>query len=407
MADVELPPVIVAGSIVLDIFPPLILPEGKLLSEFLIGGQVIETGPLEISPGGVVPNTGFALHKLGIPVLLMGRLGADLLGHAVRSSFERHDITSQYISEVSGSSAYSIVLAPPATDRIFLNYPGLNTTFSADDINWDMVQKAGVLHIGYPPLLPMLIRDAGKPLAALLARAKQLGVTTSVDMCLVGQDSEAARQDWHPILQQALPYVDIFMPGVEEMLYLVDRDLFESLRHKAAGRAVLSAVEPQHMMDLMDTLISMGTGIVGLKAGEKGLYLRTADSKRLARFGRSAPAEPQCWANRELWEPGYQPRRIVTAVGAGDSAVAGFLTAFLRGHSIEECLRFSCAVGTISLEAADATAAVRSWDDTVARLSSPWPKTKLRIEHPGWGFDDDLQQWRGPRDTNGRGKRSP
>ena len=238
-------------------------------------------------------------------------------------------------------------------------------------------------------------RDQGRPLAALLERAKKMGATTSVDLCMVSVDSDSVRQDWYTILQRAVPHVDLLLPGFEETLFLLQRDLYNELKEKAAGHEVLSVMEPQHVMLLAELLLKMGAGVVGLKVGGKGLYMRTAQAERLKRFGRVRPAEIDNWAGRELWEPGFQPRQFVTAVGAGDAAVAGFLTAFLRGHEIESCMRLACACGAENLEAADAISGLLAWEATINLITSGWKKTQLNLRHPGWRFDDTVGLWIG------------
>ena len=43
-------------------------------------------------------------------------------------------------------------------------------------------------------------------------------------------------------------------------------------------------------------------------------------------MGSAAP-DPAGWADREIFAPAYQVDRVVSATGAGDSAVAGLLAA--------------------------------------------------------------------------------
>src|SRR5690606_37256189 len=134
-------------------------------------------------------------------------------------------------------------------------------------------------------------------------------------------------------------------------------------------------------------------------AGHLGMYARTAGSERLVQLGRTAPADLATWADREIWEPGFVPQRIVTATGAGDSAVAGFLAAFARGHQLEHALRYACALGAQSLETADATSGIRSWDDTTGRIAAGWKKNRIEHALPGSRFDETTGQWIGPRDA--------
>ena len=43
------------------------------------------------STGGVVSNTGIALHRLGVPTRLLGKVGGDLLGHLLLDFLRSHD----------------------------------------------------------------------------------------------------------------------------------------------------------------------------------------------------------------------------------------------------------------------------------------------------------------------------
>src|SRR5260370_10343558 len=70
--------VVVAGHICLDVFPTL---AGGV--ELFKPGQTVEAGPVVFATGGPVSNTGLALHKLDVPVRLMGKVGDDPVGHAI------------------------------------------------------------------------------------------------------------------------------------------------------------------------------------------------------------------------------------------------------------------------------------------------------------------------------------
>lgn len=393
----DLQPVVVAGNIVLDMFPPVVLPDGQQLCDLLVGGQTVEMGALTTSPGGVVPNTGISLRKLGVPVRAMGQVAGDLLGRELRDLLKAGGLDTTYLSESEGSTSYTFVLSLPDTDRIFLHYPGPARTFSPDVIAWDAVADAGVLHLGYPPLMPLLYADGGARLAEIMRRAKALGATTSLDMCMLPAASEGAQQDWRAILRAALPYVDMLLPSVEEMLLFLEPARYAQLA--AAGGDVAAGLGAEDFSRLAGELLAMGVGVVGLKAGRSGLYVRTASAERLASFGRAAPADPEGWADRELWDPGFKPRRVATATGAGDAAVAGFLAALVRGLPLEATMRCACALGAQNLEAADATSSIRSWEETVRAIDAGWEKNEMGRAMPGWHYDEASRQWRGPHDA--------
>jgi len=87
--------------------------------------------------------------------------------------------------------------------------------------------------------------------------------------------SEAGQADWHVILKNTLPHVDIFLPSVEEILFMLRRETYRELSHTAAGSDILALVTRSLLSDLGQELIAMGAKIVGLKLGDRGMYLRT------------------------------------------------------------------------------------------------------------------------------------
>ena len=82
-------------------------------------------------------------------------------------------------------------------------------------------------------------------------------------------------------------------------------------------------------------LIDMGAAVAMVKCGNRGLYIRTAGKERLQKMGAAGCNDLDNWADRELWFPVYQEESFVGALGSGDSAIAGFLSAFVRGYTIE------------------------------------------------------------------------
>ena len=61
------------------------------------------------------------------------------------------------------------------------------------------------MHLGYPPLMRSLYRNGGEEMIAILKKAKETGVTTSVDTAYPDPSSEAALQDWEEIFKSTLP----------------------------------------------------------------------------------------------------------------------------------------------------------------------------------------------------------
>jgi sugar/nucleoside kinase (ribokinase family) len=386
---------VVAGHICLDVIPGLAATPQAGFGQLFRPGHLVEVGPATIATGGAVSNTGLALHKLGIPTRLMGKVGDDLLGQAVRQVVAAHggDLVDGMVIDGAASTSYTIIVDPPGVDRAFLHFPGANDTFSAADVRYDVVAEARLFHFGYPPLLRQTFQDGGAQLVEIFRRVKALGVTTSLDMTLPDPSSAAGRADWVSILRAAMPGVDVFLPSIEEILYMLRRDTYEALSQEAGG--LLEQITPALLSGLSGELLAMGGRIVGFKLGERGMYVRTADRAAIEALGAACPSDPAAWADRELWAPCFRVD-VAGTTGAGDATIAGFLAGLLRDLSPEEALTAAVAVGACNVETADAVSGVRPWEEMWRRVRSGWERRTLHIDAPDWRFAEEHHLWIGP-----------
>jgi len=388
---------VVAGHICLDVFPTLA--GGHMLFR---PGQTIEAGPVIFSTGGPVSNTGLALHKLGVATRLMAKIGTDLFGQAIRQILESHGpgLSQEMILARGEASSYSIILSPPGADRMFIHAPGCNATFGADDVRSEALDTARLFHFGYPPLMQRMYANDGVELAAIFSRVKALGLTTSLDLSMPDPNSAAGRANWHAILRATLPYVDVFLPSAEEILFMLRRQAFDRFAAMSEHSRPLDSIEPSLIAELGQELLDMGAKIVALKIGERGLYLRTASTMALTQLGRCQVADVAAWSDRELWSPCFATR-VVGTTGSGDATIAGFLLGLLRAMTPEAALSAACAVGACSVEAVDALSGVRSWSETEARLTAGWARVPIALDATtvGWRWDSDHNLWVGPMDA--------
>lgn len=388
---------IVAGHLCLDVIPDLSGCVQDRLDAILKPGRLVLVGPAGFCTGGPVSNTGLALNMLGIDTRLMGKVGDDPFGQTIQDYVRSYgeNLTDAMVVDAAAHSSYTVVLNPPGVDRVFLHYPGANNTFGAEDIRYDLVAESRLFHFGYPPLMKRMYEDGGLQLAQIFRRARETGATTSLDMALPDPPSPAGRADWRAILRLALPHVNLFLPSIEEILFMLRPATYKALCAEAGGPGILHLIQAELLSDVGQELMEMGATAVALKLGDRGLYLRTADLSRIDTLGRARPSEPAAWANRELWAPCFRVEMVGTT-GAGDATIAGLLGALLRGLGPEQAATAAVAVGACNVEAADALSGVRPWDETWDRVRSGWARHDLALEAPGWHFDDQHQLWVGP-----------
>lgn len=383
---------VVAGHICLDVIPSI---SGQGFG--FCPGSLLEVGPAVLSTGGPVSNTGLALHKLGIATRLMGKVGSDFFGQSVRHIVAAIDPElAKGMKEAQGeTSSYSIILSPPDRDRMFLHCPGCNDTFCANDIDYEMVAGARLFHFGYPPLLRRVIENGGAELVEILQCAKSAGVTTSLDLSMPDPGGFSGSVDWPGILAAALPYVDVFMPSLEETLFTLYPQRFREL--SAADGGIVRSGTPELLASIGTDLLALGPAVAGLKLGDRGLYLRTGDQQAWMRAGRARPADLEPWLGRELWSPCFQVE-VVGATGAGDATIAGFLASLLRGCNPEQCVAMACAVGACNVEAADAIGGLLDWEATTARVKTGWSRRPAQTAMEEWRQAPDYGVRLGPSD---------
>jgi sugar/nucleoside kinase (ribokinase family) len=333
---------------------------------------------------------------LGITTQLLGKIGDDLFGQTICQIIDSYseNLTERLIVDSSGGTSYTIIINYPGVDRIFLHSPGVNDTFQIDDIPYQALEHARLFHFGYPPLIRSTFVNNGAALAEIFRRAKQIGVTTSLDMAFPDPSSEAGHADWHSILESVLPYVDIFMPSVEEILFMIRRKTYEEMCAAISDSNILPLITPEILSDVSQELFEMGTRIVGLKLGYRGLYLRTGNSALIKLMGRACPSNPDTWASKELWAPCFKVK-VAGTTGSGDATIAGFLAALLRDLSMEESLQLAVAVGACNVEAVDALSGICSWEATRARLAAGWEQQSMDLDRPDWKFDKSSGLWQG------------
>lgn len=383
--------VVAAGHVCVDIIPSFEGPE-RPLNEILIPGKLTQTGPCIATTGGSVSNTGLALYRLGVPVRLMGKVGGDLFGRALIDLLTARDpaLAEGMIRAPGEPSSYTIVINPPGVDRVFLHSPGPNDTYGAADVRLDVVAGARIFHFGYPPIMRRMYLNGGAELATMLKLVRATGVTVSLDMSYPDPLSEAGRIDWLPVIAGALPFVDLFSPSIDEIVYMLDRPRSNALR------AGIAPVDGALLAQTSDRLLAYGAAMVLLKLGDQGLYLRTTtDVDRLAAAGRAHPTDANAWAGCELLSTCFQVK-VAGTTGSGDSTIAGFLTALLHGLSPGDALTSAVAVGAHSVEAPDASTGIVPWDQVQARIAGGWQRHAPTLDLAGWRSQGPL--WVGPHD---------
>lgn len=296
-----------------DLNPDLVL-RGDVVPRFGQAEQLLDAA--DLVPAGSAGIVAAGTARLGLRTALVAHVGRDLFGDLVVGALAARGVdTSTVRVEDDVPTGLSVILSAPG-DRAILTRLGALPLLDPDAVGDDLLARARHVHVASWFLLPGLAARG----AALLARARAAGCTTSLDT------------NWDPAgrwdgVADALPHVDVLLPNGTELVALAAAlpggphdGTDDGTDDLEAAAAVLRATGP----------------LVVVKAGAAGALGWDAAGRHAA--------------------PGLT-LDVVDTTGAGDSFDAGFLAAWLDGRPFAECLRWAAVAGSLSTRAAGGTSA--------------------------------------------------
>ncbi len=288
----------------------------KPVSEVPAKGLLSRVDSIEMFTGGNAMTAAINISKLGLKSAVMGKVGNDAFGSFLINTLKEKGIETASVSvDDKVQTSASVVLSDPGGERTFLHCVGANGTFCIDDVNWDVVEQSKVVFVTGSFLMDTF---DGEQTMQFLKRCKEMGKVTALDVCY---DS---KQRWGKVLNMAMPYIDIFLPSIDE----------------AEQLAGCSDVE-----EIADVFFNNGVGSTVIKLGSKGCYVRKEKDAS------------------SVIIPAYKGITAVDTTGAGDSFCSGFLAAFASGEDFVECARFGNATGAHCVMAMGATTGMKSYKE--------------------------------------------
>lgn len=254
--------------------------------------------------GGSSSITAFNLSRLGTKVAFAGVIGHDLFGNFVEEKLVGAGVDIKFLRRTDTQKTGVTIWYSCHGARAGITYPGTIATLDASDIGDDALKSARHLHVGAYFLLSQFHAGAAK----LFARAKALGLTTSVDC------NYDPAERWDSNLWAVLEHTDLFFPNEDEA-----RAITRTPNAAAAARALAAVAQA-----------------VVVKRGAQGALIATR--------------------TREFEVPAI-PVEVVDTTGAGDSFNAGFLSRFMRGEDLEACAEAGALAASRNIGKVGGTAA--------------------------------------------------
>ncbi|TAM88087.1 MAG: sugar kinase [Candidimonas sp.] len=294
---------------------------GRHVRRFPPGQDLDIIDEIRLTVAGTAAGTSVDLAKLGAEVHAMGAVGTDAPGQFILDTMKRYGIHTEGIVRKAGvQTSCTILPIRPNGERPAIHVLGANAQYHLDDIAWDLIAQADYLHFGGTYLLPGL---DGEPTGQILKFAKEHGVITTLDMIAIG------RPDALQLLAPALPYIDYFMPGLDE------------------ARSICGL---QARKDVIKFFLDRGVGHTVFKMGAEGSSIA----------GRGAP---------EIRIPCFKSA-VVDSTGCGDSYCAAFIVGLAHGWSLEKAGRFGAAAGALVISGLGSDAGIVDFEKTVAFMET-------------------------------------
>lgn len=280
-------------------------------------GKLVPIDHAELTNGGCALNTTIALSKLGIKSTIIGKIGDDGCGHFLLDRLKALGLDTKgvRIDPTIHTSATAVMVSEDG-ERTFLHSYGANGTFTETDVDYALFKKTDIVNIGGVMLLPAF---DGWPCAALLETCKQMGKITVLD---TAWDSSGR---WMEILEPSMPYIDVFMPSLDEAIEL-------------SGKT-----DPE---EIADEFLSMGVNICVIKLGPEGCLIKQRDQTA-------------------IYIDGYKNIKVADTTGAGDAFVAGFLAGLAHDWDITKCGRFANAVGAHCVMGVGASSGIKPMAEVI------------------------------------------
>ncbi|CAN5667633.1 PfkB family carbohydrate kinase [soil metagenome] len=301
--------VLVVGELNVD----LILNQLEKLPEM---GKEIVANKMVLTLGSSSAIFASNLAVLRTSVSFCGRVGRDSFANKVLADLTLKNVDINNIKRSNTADTGLTVVFNFKEERAMVTYPGAMNELEESHVTDTMLQSAAHLHVSSVFLQPAL--KAG--LVRLFSRAKQFGLTTSLDP--QWDPAEKWDCDWKNLLK----LTDVFLPNIEELRHITNQ---------------------QSVEDCVDVIKEVANTIV-IKNGKEGAVIYTG--------------------KEVIHQPSFLNTQVADAIGAGDSFNAGFIHKFVQDKTTAECAEFGALCGAINTTRSGGTTAFADID-TVKRIA--------------------------------------
>jgi sugar/nucleoside kinase (ribokinase family) len=297
----------VIGLYILDVL-------GRPVSRIPDRGGVDFIEEIRLTVAGTAGGTVIDTAKLGLRSVAVGAVGDDEKADWVLLTMQKHGIDTSAMQRLKGVPTSATILnVRPNGERPALHVRGASDHFDVPPSMYEKVFDAPIVHLGGTGLLKKLDGPAS---LALVKEAKRRGRTVTFDLI-------AANLVTAKIVEPLLPYIDYFMPSIEEAKDMSGETTPEDCAAFYLNRGALCCV---------------------FTLGADGAYYAHRDGTRKL-------------------SPAYDVK-VIDTTGCGDAFDAGFITALHHKMDVDDALRFAQAAAGLVATGLGSDAGIVSFEHT-------------------------------------------
>jgi ribokinase len=259
-------------------------------------GETILGGPFHTIPGGKGANQAVAIARLGHPVVMVGRVGADPFGQALLENMAAAGVETKWVQrDAEAASGVALIIVDDAGQNSIVVASGANMRLTGADVEAarETIANAAALVLQLESPLPTVAHAVGL--------AHEHGVPVILNPA-------PAR----PLGAELLKQVDYLIPNESETTLLTGVEVSDDASARLGAEKLLAA----------------GVGAVIVTLGERGALLAGEGERQLL--------------------PAYRVT-VVDTTAAGDAFVGAFAVALAERRPLREATRMAMAAGALAV----------------------------------------------------------